>query len=346
MGCMRLVLYLSAAFVMLVLAFIQPAVFTPLLAILVIIGIVLLVKKRRTALIAISIIIIAGSMITLLMMAALQVVQNTDSYTSNKKNETTGEYEFYDPSCETNLLNEDVWTYTMKHGIAVDSQLVRQDEIVKHSRTWKDYNGNRFGGNFLIAESAYKRAKRNRRDIYQEDLTWGQVYLEMINNDHLYLTQIIRMYDSIGKAKNLNRTEFAEMVVGSVQSIPYVYITASSCEDDRIQEIIEEIECPCLGYIRYYGVQSPVEFMYNQLGDCDTRAVFLYLVLSYFNYDVAVIVSEQYGHAVLGINASARGKYLSRAGTKYYVWETTANGFAPGEIPPDMDNMNFWYFAL
>jgi hypothetical protein len=346
MGCLRLALYLSAAFVLIILAFIHPSIFTPLLVALVLLGIILLVKQRKMALMVISIIIIAGSLITLLMMAALKIVQNTPRYTNNVRDEETGEYEFFDPSCETDHLKEDVWTYTMQNDIALDSQMVKQDEIVRHSRSWKDYNGNRYRGKFLIAESAYKKAKHKRRGIYLDDGSWGEVYLEMINNDHLYLKQIIQMYDSIGKAKKLDRIEFAEMVVGSVQSIPYVYISAYSCQDDDVKEKTEEIGCPCLGYIKYYGVQSPVEFMYNQMGDCDTRSVFLYLVLSYFDYDVAVLVSEHYGHAVLGIDIPARGDYLARAGTKYYVWETTAEGYAAGEMPPDMDNMNFWYFAL
>ncbi len=345
-GCLRLALYLTAAFVMIILAFIQPTVFTPLLIALVLFGIILLVKQRKTALMVISIIIIAGSFITLLMMAALKIVQNTLRYSYTDRDEDTDETEFYDPYCETDHIKADVWTYTMNQDIAVDSQLVRQDEVIRHSRSWEDYHGNRFRGKFLVSESVYKKAKHNRRGIYLEDGSWGEVYMEMLNHDHLYMKQIIQMYDSIGKAKRLDRKEFAEMVVGSVQSIPYVYVSATSCEDEEVKEKIEDMGCPCLGYIKYYGVQSPVEFMYNQLGDCDTRSVFLYLILSHFGYEVAVLVSEHYGHAVLGIALPARGSYLARAGTKYYVWETTAEGFAPGEMPPDMDNMNFWYFAL
>jgi hypothetical protein len=84
----------------------------------------------------------------------------------------------------------------MSQDIAVDSQLVRRDEVVRHSRSWEDYHGNRFRGKFLVSESAYKKAKHNRRGIYLEDGSWGEVYMEMLNHDHLYMKQIIQMYDS------------------------------------------------------------------------------------------------------------------------------------------------------
>jgi hypothetical protein len=86
--------------------------------------------------------------------------------------------------------------------------------------------------------------------------------------------------------------------------------------------------------------------MGNFKGDCDTRSVLLFYVLSRFNYDVAILISEQYGHAILGIAGDYSGKFKQYNGIRYYVWETTATDFVPGILSPNYGNMNYWQITL
>jgi hypothetical protein len=340
-GCLSIFVVLSAVFSLIALSAVWPAIFTPILVVIVIVGLVLLLMKQRKILLVISGIVLAGFFVTILLAIILKVINDDDFFKSQK-----GEYEFNDPNTNTTEYKEDVWVYTTVEGHVLDSQMVRNDPIVNHHRTWRDTQGKKYSGHFKVAKSAYGKAKDYRDNLFGEYFTWGDVYLYMILNDYKYFDKILHTYDSIGRARNLNNDEFAKMVVSSVQSIPYCFIAPASCDHPDVAQMIKDMQCPCLGHIRHYGVQSPIEFMYNQMGDCDTRAVYLYLILTHFNYDVAVLVSEYYQHAVLGINMPASGVALKHQGKKYYLWETTAEGYEPGQMPPDMKNTNFWFVAL
>ena len=86
--------------------------------------------------------------------------------------------------------------------------------------------------------------------------------------------------------------------------------------------------------------------MGNFKGDCDTRSVMLYHVLTRLGYNVVVLASDQYGHAILGISGNYRGKYVNYNGLNYYVWETTYPGYEPGVLSDECGNMRYWYVAL
>jgi len=339
LGCLRSILYIAALLALILLSGLYADVFLPIALVVFMVSLLLLFMKKRAALVAISILVIATFVITIVVTVAIALASNFDSDSGSR------DYVFYDPSTETNEFRKDAVSYGIKDGVLTDSIFVKRDKHVKHMRKWNDAKGKRYSGHFTVSETAYNNAKKNRRVIHTND-GWGQVYKELVIHDMHYMKEIISMYDSIRVARNLNETDFANMVVSSVQSIPYTLVVASSCKEPEVEEMIGRIQCPCLGNIKNYGVQSPIEYMYNQMGDCDTRAVFLYLVLKSFGYDVVVFVSEHYAHAVLGIQTNATGLYLMKDGKRYYFWETTAEGFLPGELSPDIRNTNFWNFAL
>ncbi len=342
LGCISLVLNLIAGVALLILAVLWPAIFIPVLVAFVILFIILMIRKKRKTLNIISGILLSVILTFSFIMLVWIAISGLDFSSSLQDDDVV----FYDPNCETSSYRADAYTYTIINGNTIDSQLVRRDNYVKHARSWEDTRGKTYSGQFRVSESSYNKASRNRADIYLEQGYWGDVYLELVLHDYHYLRPVIDMYDSIGKAKRLNQNEFANMVVSSVQSIPYCYIASAPCDHPDVVELCEEMQSPCYGNIIHYGVHSPIEFLYTQLGDCDTRAVFLYIILSHFGYDVAVLVSEHYSHAVLAINTRASGIHLMRNGKKYYLWETTAEGFSPGEMPTGMGNTNFWEFAL
>ena len=150
--------------------------------------------------------------------------------------------------------------------------------------------------------------------------------------------------------KNLSRPQFADMVVTSIQNIPYymVHELTHDQADARFGETMRSYHRtggPCLDQIKF-GVQAPTEFMANFKGDCDTRIIFLYHILSNFGFPVVVLGSEAYAHAIIGISGNYRGDYITHQGLKYYVWETTSTGFTPGNISPTCGNMRYWDVLL
>lgn len=223
-----------------------------------------------------------------------------------------------------------------------------------HDHNWIQNNGEKRGSQFKANKTYYSdsKQKRNSLSIKANNVNsyWSEVYYSLIQEDENKLEDIVSMYQRIGNQYQLNREQFADMVVTSIQWIPYVLILEKPCEESLYEGgfVTEYLMSgnPCLGEVKF-GLQSPVEFMSNFKGDCDTRSVMCFFVLEKFGYDVAVLVSEKYGHSIFGINLNiGGGDYVKYKGKRYYVWETTATGFNPGVIPPDCSNLNYWRVVL
>src|SRR5690606_18554511 len=91
-----------------------------------------------------------------------------------------------------------------------------------------------------------------------------------------------------------------------------------------------------------FGILSPVEAISTLKGDCDTRALLLATVLKHYGIDAAVLSSELYSHAMLGVALNYRGESVYWGDTRYVTWETTAKGIRPGIMSPDMGIRNAW----
>jgi hypothetical protein len=89
----------------------------------------------------------------------------------------------------------------------------------------------------------------------------------------------------------------------------------------------------CCDRVMPLGVYAPAEFMFHKKGDCDTRSLFAFLILKELGYDVAVMVSMQEGHSVLGVHM--KNRKFPKYGTdfrnkKFFLWELTARDFRLG----------------
>ena len=178
---------------------------------------------------------------------------------------------------------------------------------------------------------------------------YSKIYQNIISQNKSYLDKVVTEYKTIGKRDKLSKNHFADMIVTSVQNIPYCLVHEKSHEEaDKDGGYVRQYHReggPCLANIKF-GVQSPTEFVSNFKGDCDTRSLYLYHVLSELGYNVVVLVSKEYGHAILGINGNYSGDYISHNGLKYYVWETTNTGFSPGHLASSVSNMRYWKVAI
>ena len=245
---------------------------------------------------------------------------------------------------------------TEQSNLRNDSSLVKEDNadckdnplLAIHHRKWIDFVPENFEGNIMMSQCNYNSSRQNRESFNPQGSNsleqFNQVYATLANSDKNKMQLIYHLFDSLRIANKLNDSKFADMIVTCVQDIPYrLVIDNPSDLDGRMLQYYRENGA--LEHIKF-GVQAPAEFMYNLQGDCDTRALFCFTALDHYGYDAAILISDYYSHAILGLSLPTTGDYLSYNGKRYYTWETTAKGFQLGQMAPDCSNMNYWDVIL
>jgi hypothetical protein len=210
-----------------------------------------------------------------------------------------------------------------------------------HHRIWKDFDGKDRNLRYSIS-SAMEEESFNFRNAVEpeEDGTektfWKNFYFGLYDHDKVALNAI---QDSICSSdENLEQQGLMYKAVSMIQDIPYHYILPNDSCDSHT-------DFPCVPLQRY-GVLSPVEFLYTLSGDCDTRTVLLFTLLKKLGFDPIIVNSAQYRHSMLAVDVPAEGDYFIHKGRKFYFWETTATGWLPGMLPPDMNNIDYWTIIL
>lgn len=225
------------------------------------------------------------------------------------------------------------------------------DKIIKHFRSWKDYEGNQYEGTFYIKQSNFKKSGQFKSQLsYRRNLSYDQMLNNLYQFDSNNFSNLYNMFDSIGNANKLNKIDFAKMVVSFVQDIPYNLVLQNDCDiayqtDSFTRNFLKNNKGMCIGN-QEFGICSPVEFLYHLKGDCDTRTLLLYSIFNHYNYDVAILSSEKYMHSILGINLPLNGAKYQINNKKYYFWETTTIGAEPGQLSKDFNNIYFWRISL
>lgn len=224
--------------------------------------------------------------------------------------------------------------------------------VYHHNRLWQNNYGNAYQSNLIVRHKDVSQAIASHKIMNPEASTnfWGALYAQMVQESSPKLDLILDAFYQIYQQQPMSAELFAEMIVSCIQNIPYALILPKNCDQTQHNEewILELFsDCPdcCLGD-QPFGLQTPLGFMKNLKGDCDTRTVFLFSVLSAFNYDVAILNSDVYRHSILGLNLPQTGQYKLFYGKKYLVWETTAPHHVLGTLPPQISNMNFWNVVL
>lgn len=219
-----------------------------------------------------------------------------------------------------------------------------QNEILlTHNRTWTDV-GNTYRSlkYSLSSASATKSSNfRNSIDVSfdgQEKVYWKDIYAGLYHHDQSELNALEDSIRALAKRELIQDQELIYSVVSFVQDIPYNYIISTDSCDSHMDH-------PCLPLQRF-GVLSPVEFLYSLAGDCDTRTVLLFTLLKKLGYDPIIVNSAPYRHSMLAVDVPTEGDYFIHKGRKFYFWETTATGWLPGMLPPDMNNIDYWTIIL
>lgn len=237
---------------------------------------------------------------------------------------------------------------------AIDTlQKPKRDSIITRFRSWKDYNGKNYEGKYQIRVSDFNKAHyyKNNLNLNQNSTnSYDKVVYNLKEFDKNSFNSLYNLFDSIGKSNRLNKIKFAEMIVTFVQDIPYALVLDDDCDaslyNDRFtRNYLLNHTGECDGY-QQFGINTPVEFLTNLKGDCDTRTLLLYTIFSHYNYDVALMSSEFYGHSIIGINLPINGIAYTYNNQRYVLWETTAPNCKPGIIPNEISNLNNWRISL
>ncbi|HLO73047.1 MAG TPA: hypothetical protein VK164_03845 [Flavobacterium sp.] len=227
------------------------------------------------------------------------------------------------------------------------------DTIISRFRSWQDYEGNKYEGFYQIKLSDFNNAHqyKNNLKLYQTDRrSYDEMIYRLKEYDKNKLNGLYKLLDSINTTNKLDKVQFAEVVVSFVQDIPYTLILDDGCNaslynDEFTRNYLSNPNARCEGNQKF-GINTPIEFLTNLKGDCDTRTLLLYTVLSHYDYDVALLCSEQYGHSILGINLPINGTAINYNGQRYVVWETTAPNIRPGILSQELSNLNNWRISI
>ena len=227
------------------------------------------------------------------------------------------------------------------------------DYLIKRYREWQDYDGNLYQGYYTLRKSDYVNAHKFKTTLQIQPSTrdsYDEVVFNLKENDKNKLNGIYKLFDSIQAKNSLSNIKFAEMVVSFVQDIPYVLILDNDCDpnlytDSFTKNYLLQNQGDCDGPQRF-GINTPLEFLYSLKGDCDTRTLLLYTLLSHYNYDVALMSSEFYSHSILGVNLPINGLKYKYQNQQYILWETTTPNTRPGLLPNAISNTNNWRISL
>jgi hypothetical protein len=120
------------------------------------------------------------------------------------------------------------------------------------------------------------------------------------------------------KASKLNSLQAAELALAFVQNIPYV-----------------EPEDP-------FGLRPSPLVVAERGGDCDSKALLLWMMLDQIGIDAVIVSSSAHAHSMVGIALPVSGTTFNWRGRKFAFTETTAIGSPIGHINPELTKPMDW----
>ena len=236
-------------------------------------------------------------------------------------------------------VNERVVKGCLERQFETDSALVT-------TRSWLTYPSRQhYCVDYTTSEEAFVNS-HDFRESYSNFWSvdnlgyWGSLYKTIFEREKEQLVSIVDSLLNIKRLKQLNRTDFAEVIVAFVQDIPYSYIKTGDDCDSR-----DDPRLDCVPNQKF-GLLSPIEFLHTLKGDCDTRTLLLYSLFKQLGYAPKIANSEVYLHSMLLLDVPSGGRYLLENNQRYYFWETTVKGWHAGDLPPEYGNEKYWEIVL
>lgn len=224
---------------------------------------------------------------------------------------------------------------------------------------WNSLDGRTYEMSFPVCQELYEASVTYRENIgypaYEmSDIEYARfIYEQLLNAIEFPTLELVEGYKTLIEDANLDYMGALNLIISSIQTIPYTLIINENCpytlNGVRYINNCAPIESGqgCCGNVQPFGVYSPMEFLYHEAGDCDTRTVFAYAILEKLGFDAAVINGEE--HSMLAVHIpktpdAGSAHIKDRWGKKYYVWELTGMDWGLG-VNPDV-NLNKWEIVL
>jgi len=225
--------------------------------------------------------------------------------------------------------------------------------------SWTSLSGEKYQMPFHVCQETYLQSIASREAMLfpaeeMSDIGYARyMYTQLLQDGTFPSDELLDGYRKIIRDNKLNYGQALNLIISSIQEIPYTLVINEKCPF-RLNGVTYENTCApipsgqgCCGNIQPFGIFSPTEFLYHEAGDCDTRTVFAYAVLSELGFDVTIINGEE--HSMLGVylpKAPPSGSDFVRSplGKKYYVWELTGKDWELG-VKPDV-NLDYWEIVL
>lgn len=150
-------------------------------------------------------------------------------------------------------------------------------------------------------------------------LTWHEIYKRVFWQAYDNFDVILKGFDEIFSSEKMSDRDKIYFMISFVQNIEY---KRPGGELDLL---------------------PPLGTLAAKFGDCDTKALLLYIILEKAKIDCILYWSFQYKHAMLGIAINARGNNKIYKGKNYYFVETTYPGWEIGDIDPGMNDLSLWF---
>lgn len=232
------------------------------------------------------------------------------------------------------------------------------DTLISHFIQWNDYASNHYQVTLSVLRSDVTASVTYHDQLLlpvQSADAFSYIYRSLTTHDSNRLQLVYNAFDSIRTKHLLDKNGFAAMIVSCIQSLPYYLVVDKACnsklyqDDEYISGYLANCTTGCcVGNVKY-GVRAPLELLSDLKGDCDTRALLLYTLLKHYHYNVAILTSNYYQHALIAVDLDGSLPGTVSIGIRdhnYYLWETTNKGFEPGKIPPALANLNYWHISL
>ncbi|MBK7666686.1 MAG: hypothetical protein IPJ32_04655 [Sphingobacteriaceae bacterium] len=186
--------------------------------------------------------------------------------------------------------------YTHQNETIETTDTLSNNLIISHHRTWPDYKNKIHNCDIKVFASDYFESKNFNQSQYNAP-DFNFLYSLLNKHDANKLDLIYQEFDSLRLVNNYapRSKEFADLIVSCIQDIPYALVLPSACNpyvttDKTVKDLLLT-GCDCKPYVSN-GVQTPVEFMVNFKGHCDTRSLFLYKILNKFGYKTVLLASN------------------------------------------------------
>jgi hypothetical protein len=277
-----------------------------------------------------------GVLLGLLQVVGAWLKNNVENPLQTKKGNIKVEDRRLDPQQDT--LAPQPWNY-----------------LVDHEIEWSDFLPRDFTARYTTSTHSFAESQRLHSHWVQPNVSnemdyWHDVYDDFYSNDKVKLDSLVVFFDNQRKQQHLDVVQTAEMVTTFIQEIPYYLVHDGSCEEASsqggfVQQYHQEGR-PCLPDV-VAGVQSPYEFVHNLKGDCDTRSLLGFTLLSRLGIASSVWVSNVYGHSILGVAVPVNSPHYKKVdGARHFGVELTAKGFKIGMIAPEHTDMDNWNVVM